>query len=107
MKKLLSIFAVSVLLTACGGGSSYTDALSTVSEDGTTTLNTEAIDTELTRMDYEQVSVDEEADLIFLREEEKVARDSYLAMYEVHGTNIFNNIASAEQTHTDTVKIWG
>jgi len=105
MKKVLSVLAISLLLTACGGGSSSSDALSSVDDEGITTLNTGEMDAELTRMDYEQVSADEEADLIFLREEEKVARDAYLAMYEVHGTNIFNNIADAEQTHTDTVKI--
>lgn len=106
MKKLLSIFTVSLLLAACGGGSSSTaDELSSVDESGTTTLNTDQAEADLNSLPVEQISADEEADLIFLREEEKVARDAYLAMYAVHGTNIFSNIADAEQTHTDTVKI--
>ena len=41
---------------------------------------------------------------MFLREEEKLARDVYAALYEKWNMNIFNNIASSEQTHTDRVK---
>jgi hypothetical protein len=39
-----------------------------------------------------------------MREEEKLARDVYRALFDVHGTPIFNNIADSEQTHTDAVK---
>ncbi|MEN8126642.1 MAG: DUF2202 domain-containing protein, partial [Planctomycetota bacterium] len=45
----------------------------------------------------------EASDLIFLREEEKLARDVYLALYEVWGTPIFLNISASEQRHTDSV----
>ncbi len=43
-------------------------------------------------------------DLIFLREEEKLARDVYLALYDVWGPPIFLNISASEQKHTDSVK---
>jgi len=46
----------------------------------------------------------EEAGLIQMREEEKLAHDVYVTMYEKWGQNIFNNISKSEQTHTDTVK---
>jgi len=39
-----------------------------------------------------------------MREEEKLARDVYLTLYETWGQKIFSNIASSEQTHTDAVK---
>ncbi len=42
--------------------------------------------------------------LLYMREEEKLARDVYLTLYEKWGTPVFNNIARSEQTHTDTVK---
>ena len=45
----------------------------------------------------------EAADLIFLREEEKLARDVYLALYDVWGTQIFLNISGSEQRHMDSV----
>lgn len=45
----------------------------------------------------------EQYDLSFLREEEKLARDVYLFNKERYGENIFDNIASSEQTHMDKV----
>ena len=42
--------------------------------------------------------------LTFMREEEKLARDVYLAMYQKWGAVTFSNIASSEQNHMDTLK---
>lgn len=42
--------------------------------------------------------------LLYMREEEKLARDVYLAMYDIWDLQLFKNIARAEQTHTDAVK---
>ncbi len=42
--------------------------------------------------------------LVFLREEEKLARDVYKALYEKWGTNVFSNIAAAESTHMASMK---
>ncbi len=42
--------------------------------------------------------------LAFMREEEKLARDVYLTLYDQWGLQPFTNIASSEQTHTDLVK---
>lgn len=47
----------------------------------------------------------EEADaLVFLREEEKLARDVYLVLDEEWGKKTFSNIAASEQRHMDSVK---
>jgi hypothetical protein len=46
----------------------------------------------------------EKADLIFIREEEKLARDVYLTLYNKWGTGIFENIAASEQIHMDAIK---
>ncbi|HSN75699.1 MAG TPA: DUF2202 domain-containing protein [Anaerolineae bacterium] len=50
------------------------------------------------------LSTDEIAGLLFMREEEKVARDVYLTFYETWGSQVFSNIARAEQTHMDAIK---
>jgi len=50
------------------------------------------------------ITPEEEAGLILMREEEKLARDVYSALYTKWGENIFNNIAKSEQAHTDAVK---
>ena len=52
----------------------------------------------------EAISVEEEHGILFMREEEKLARDVYLTLYEIWGLNIFQNIAKSEQTHTDAIK---
>jgi len=41
--------------------------------------------------------------LLYMREEEKLARDVYLALYERWGARTFLNIAKAEQQHMDAV----
>ena len=46
---------------------------------------------------------EEEQSLLFMREEEKLARDVYLTFYEEWGKPVFSNIAQSEQTHTDAV----
>jgi hypothetical protein len=51
-----------------------------------------------------EVSAETTADLKFLREEEKLARDVYLTLHGVWGLNPHKNIASSEQTHTERVK---
>ncbi|MFD0762466.1 DUF2202 domain-containing protein [Lutibacter aestuarii] len=48
---------------------------------------------------------DEINDLLFLREEEKLARDVYLYSYDKYGTIVFNNIASSESSHMNSVLI--
>ena len=51
------------------------------------------------------LSPEEAAALLFMREEEKLARDVYNALYEVWGQPTFTNIASSEQMHMDEVKL--
>ncbi len=46
----------------------------------------------------------EEDWLTYMREEEKVARDVYLFLYEKWQSRVFKNIAASEQTHMDAVK---
>lgn len=43
-------------------------------------------------------------DLLLMREEEKLARDLYNALYEQWGERVFANIARSEQKHMDAVK---
>jgi len=47
---------------------------------------------------------EEQEHLAYMREEEKLARDVYLTMYDTWGMAVFYNIAQSEQIHTDAVK---
>jgi hypothetical protein len=51
------------------------------------------------------LTADEEAALLYLREEEKLARDVYLVLYDTWQKRIFSNIARSELNHMDAVKI--
>lgn len=46
----------------------------------------------------------EKAGLVKMRQEEKLAHDVYLVLYQTWGLNIFRNIASSEATHTEAVR---
>lgn len=41
--------------------------------------------------------------ILFMREEEKLARDVYLALADTWNMNVFSNIAGSEQTHMDSI----
>lgn len=45
----------------------------------------------------------EKADLLFLREEEKMAFDIYTYAFQLYGLQIFNNISNSEQRHMNSV----
>ena len=49
------------------------------------------------------LTVDEIADILFMREEEKMARDVYLALYDLWAIPAFQNIAASEQAHMDVM----
>jgi hypothetical protein len=51
------------------------------------------------------LSQEETAALLFMREEEKLARDVYNALYEIWGQPTFTNIAASEQAHMDEIKL--
>jgi len=53
--------------------------------------------------EYTTLSVAEESSLTFMREEEKLARDVYMVLYEQWGLKVFNNISQSEQSHMDSV----
>ena len=49
------------------------------------------------------LSATEQASLLYMREEEKLARDVYNAFYARYGLRVFSNIAASEQAHMDAV----
>ncbi|CAA6824681.1 MAG: Unknown protein [uncultured Thiotrichaceae bacterium] len=84
--QIVALSFMAFMLTACGGSGEVNDP-NLSSNIG---VVTEVTDTEI-------------ASLKFMREEEKLARDVYLTLFDEWGNSIFNNIASSEQEHTDAV----
>jgi hypothetical protein len=70
---------------------------------GLASQHSRQIDSEVVSSNIEALTVLEAENLTFMREEEKLARDVYLTMYETWDLTIFTNIATSEQTHTDAV----
>lgn len=59
--------------------------------------------TQVVTLPVEPLSDVERANLLFVREEEKLARDVYKTLYQTWGKKIFSNIAASEQTHMDAI----
>jgi hypothetical protein len=92
--------ATAILLTGCNGSDSDDDGnITAILED---TLAETIAD-----MLISELSAEEEESLLFVREEEKLARDVYLALDDKWGTQteVFSTIAESENIHTDAVKI--
>jgi len=61
--------------------------------------------TGITDIPASDLSDEEAASLLYMREEERLARDVYNALYEVWGQPTFQNIAASEQAHMDEIKL--
>ncbi|MDE2418560.1 MAG: DUF2202 domain-containing protein [Burkholderiales bacterium] len=88
--------ALAPWLTACGGGG---DSLASTTTAFTPTTSTLAAAPKSTAV----LSQEEIAGLKFMREEEKLARDVYVALFNVWGAKVFSQIALSETTHTETI----
>ena len=60
---------------------------------------------QITAIPASDLSAEEAAALLFMREEEKLARDVYNQMFALWGQPVFQNIAASEQTHMDQIKL--
>lgn len=51
----------------------------------------------------EDLTAAERSGILFMREEEKLARDVYLYLYDIHSIRTFMNISKSEQAHMDAI----
>ncbi len=90
--------------TTTGAVTSPVTDVTTVDESGSVSIDQDALDDALAQVSTSALSDAEIEGLLYMREEEKLARDVYLTLYDEWGLPIFQNIASSEQTHTDAVE---
>jgi len=97
---------VLVVLAACAAPSSaWADTrVTTIDEIGSTTIEPVALSNARNSITVGALSEIEIDGLLYMREEEKLAHDVYLALSQQWGLPIFQNIANSEQTHTNAVK---
>jgi len=74
-----------------------------VNSNGAISVEAQALQTNLDAIPLTTLTQEEIDGLLWMREEEKLARDVYLALYDLWGLRPFSNIASSEQTHMDAV----
>ncbi|MFZ6015645.1 MAG: DUF2202 domain-containing protein [Patescibacteria group bacterium] len=101
MKKLFYISAVAMLALTAAGCQQTNSNEDFSMVDASDFISPHPV---VSQMDKQALSEEEAADLKYMREEEKLARDVYLALYDKWGQKIFSNIAGSEQTHTDSVR---
>jgi len=63
-----------------------------------------SLGSEISALVSQEISAAEESGLLYMREEEKLARDVYITLYEKWSLPIFSNISQSEQTHTESVR---
>ncbi|MFZ5856898.1 MAG: DUF2202 domain-containing protein [Chloroflexota bacterium] len=83
------------LTTQNGQGNGQGNGNGTGTGTGTSVLDIPASD----------LSAEETAALLYMREEEKLARDVYNFLYTTWGQPTFQNIAASEQAHMDEIKV--
>ncbi|NOT93074.1 MAG: DUF2202 domain-containing protein [Ferruginibacter sp.] len=66
-------------------------------------MNTANLQAQISMLPIESLSTAELNTLSLMREEEKLARDVYITLYNKWGVNIFTNISKSEQTHMDAI----
>ena len=74
-----------------------------VDDQGNTTVDAEMLDTAFTAMPTGELTALEVDGLVFMREEEKLAHDVYLTLYDLWKLPVFQNISNSETTHMDAV----
>lgn len=89
--KLMVVTAGGLVLAGCGGGDEVT-------EDSLSGQATAAASPE------DDLSAEEIAGLMYMREEEKLAHDVYVALHGLWGAQVFANIAESETEHTEAVR---
>ena len=107
MKKLSILFAVFLLSSACSpvaASAAVNPALNVVPS---TQVPGPAVNTTVTTASAPaqspSLTKEEQDGLLFMREEEKLAHDVYIALSQKWNMNIFGNISQSETTHTNEV----
>lgn len=106
---VISIIAIGSVMAVAGARGTAPrgqDAPQRTNDDMTVPLRTDmvALHPEIAALPAQDISDVEKAGLLQMREEEKLAHDVYVTLYDQWELPIFSNIARSEQTHTDAVK---
>ena len=101
---LIIFFTLPFYITGCSSeGTDDVISITTTDEDGSTSVDDTVLTDVLDTLPLEDLSTAESDGLVFMREEEKLARDVYIYLFDQWGSKVFDNISNSEQTHTDAI----
>lgn len=105
MKNQLKITGLGLILTVIifTFGSCKKDKNTVGNVKNTENINTVNAQSQVNILPKESLSVEELNSLAFLREEEKLAMDVYITLYNKWGVKIFDNISKSENSHMSLV----
>jgi len=95
---LLGAGVLTPAITACGGGDDAQAEAASVPASAAPQDSLETSPRRIRLLSQEEISA-----LTYMREEEKLAHDVYVALYSVWGANVFSQIAQSETTHTEAI----
>lgn len=87
-----------------GMGGRFAD-VTNVDDQGATAVDHTMMQTALAAMPVTDLTATEQAGLLYMREEEKLAHDVYITLGEKWNMPAFQNISQSEQTHMDAIKL--
>jgi len=99
INSLIALLTLTLLLIACENNSTLV-----ATDESLQDVANQMIEDDYKVIVLGGLSDAEKEGLIFMREEEKLARDVYLYFYQKYGNNIFSSIATAESTHMASLK---
>lgn len=101
---ILALTGVLVVTSSCNkDDDDQTPQFFQVDSNGYSNMNRNQLQLYLNTLPLQSLSTDEEASLLFMREEEKLAHDIYTELYNKYPLQVFAHIADSEQTHTEAV----
>jgi hypothetical protein len=105
MKNQLKITGLGLVLAAFifTTGSCTKDKTTVVNGKNIEINNIDNVQSQVNILPKESLSVEELNSLAFLREEEKLAMDVYITLYNKWGVKIFDNISKSENSHMSLV----
>jgi hypothetical protein len=81
------------------------DNIMIVDDEGVTKVDETALKAALSEKESISLASSEEASgAIFMLEEEKLAHDVYITLYDIWGMRVFDNISQSEKTHIEAVR---
>lgn len=100
----IALFITLIAVAGCTDQQPDTTAESS-DEEYVTSFDTGDLDRSLDAYPPGELTAEEANDLVYMQEEEKLARDVYIVLYEKWGLQVFRNIGDAEQTHMDSIAV--